>query len=327
MPIFSSRLFLPLALAASPFAAHAAPAIDTAQLAAGEKVFAQCKACHAIEKGKADGVGPNLYGVYGSKAGGHSATFKYSAAMKASGQTWNDAFGSTVGGTVTTGNGYNGVIYSLLADGTYDPTESSTSLSQLHAGFVDTDATDPEVTALEHVTVDFGTKLAGKKVLVRFREVSDPFTGVFGWVVDNIAFTGASNKPFSSTVADAAKAEKLPVAVAASPTSAHTGKTVGLDGSGSSDPFGAALTYAWTQTAGPTVALSDATAAKPSFKPSSSGTYTFQLIVTDTYGKASTPATTSVKVTHPSDDGGAFNPLLLSGLALAALARKRRALK
>ena len=67
---------------------------------------------------------------------------------------------------------------------------------------------------------------AGKKVLVRFREVSDPFTGVFGWVVDNIAFTGASNKPFSSTVADAAKAEKLPVAVAASPTSAHTGKTV-----------------------------------------------------------------------------------------------------
>ena len=75
------------------------------------------------------------------------------------------------------------------------------------------------------------------------------------------------------------------------------------------------------------MALSDATAAKPSFKPSSSGTYTFQLIVTDTYGKASTPATTSVKVTHPSDDGGAFNPLLLSGLALAALARKRRALK
>ncbi|MGN6365714.1 c-type cytochrome [Asticcacaulis taihuensis] len=92
MPIFTRRLFLPLILAAAPaFAAHAAPAIDTAQLAAGEKVFAQCKACHAIEKGKADGVGPNLYGVYGSKAGTHSATFKYSAAMKASGQTWNDA--------------------------------------------------------------------------------------------------------------------------------------------------------------------------------------------------------------------------------------------
>lgn len=92
MPIFTRRLFLPLILVVtSPFAAHAAPAIDTAQLAVGEKAFAQCKACHAIEKGKADGVGPNLYGVYGSKAGAHSATFKYSAAMKASGQTWNDA--------------------------------------------------------------------------------------------------------------------------------------------------------------------------------------------------------------------------------------------
>ncbi len=92
MPIFARRLFFSLILAAVPaFAAQAAPAIDTAQLSAGEKVFAQCKACHSIEKGKADGVGPNLYGVYGSKAGAHSATFKYSTAMKASGQTWNDA--------------------------------------------------------------------------------------------------------------------------------------------------------------------------------------------------------------------------------------------
>ena len=94
MPIFSSRLrpakFLVIAAIFAP-AAHAAPAIDAAQLANGEKAFAQCKACHSIEKGKSDGVGPNLYGVYGSKAGAHSATFKYSAAMKASGQTWNDA--------------------------------------------------------------------------------------------------------------------------------------------------------------------------------------------------------------------------------------------
>ena len=91
MPIFARHLFLHLAIAAAfPFAAQAAPAIDAAQLSSGEKAFAQCKACHSIEKGKADGVGPNLYGVYGSKAGAHSATFRYSAAMKASGQTWND---------------------------------------------------------------------------------------------------------------------------------------------------------------------------------------------------------------------------------------------
>ena len=99
MPIFSGQVFsnrfrpvlaVTIAmLAAAP--AFAAPAIDAAQLAAGEKAFAQCKACHSIEKAARDGVGPNLYGVYGSKAGAHSATFKYSAAMKTAGLTWNDA--------------------------------------------------------------------------------------------------------------------------------------------------------------------------------------------------------------------------------------------
>ncbi len=95
MPVFSSHFrpavsFLIAALAFSPVLAHAAPAVDATQLAAGEKVFAQCKACHSIEKGARDGVGPNLYGVYGTKSGAHSATFKYSSAMKTAGLTWND---------------------------------------------------------------------------------------------------------------------------------------------------------------------------------------------------------------------------------------------
>ena len=94
VPIFSSRLrpaIVFIIAAVSAPVAHAAPSMDAAQLAAGEKAFAQCKACHSIEKGKSDGVGPNLYGVYGAKSGGHSATFKYSAAMKNAGLTWNEA--------------------------------------------------------------------------------------------------------------------------------------------------------------------------------------------------------------------------------------------
>ena len=89
------RLALPIAiLAATAFvpvlASRAAPPVDAAQMATGERAFAQCKACHALSATGRDLVGPNLYGVYGSKAGAHSATFKYSAAMKASGLTWND---------------------------------------------------------------------------------------------------------------------------------------------------------------------------------------------------------------------------------------------
>lgn len=56
--------------------------------AAGEKVFAKCVACHTINQGGADGIGPNLYGVLGSAVGGHSAGFAYSSALKDKGGSW-----------------------------------------------------------------------------------------------------------------------------------------------------------------------------------------------------------------------------------------------
>ncbi|MBP2291302.1 c-type cytochrome [Azospirillum rugosum] len=67
------------------------PGIASAQdAAAGEKVFNQCKACHTIETGGPNRVGPNLHGVVGRKAGSHEG-FNYSDAMKNSGITWDEA--------------------------------------------------------------------------------------------------------------------------------------------------------------------------------------------------------------------------------------------
>ncbi|WP_448204646.1 c-type cytochrome [Azospirillum sp. sgz302134] len=67
------------------------PGIASAQDAeAGEKVFNQCKACHTIEAGGPNRVGPNLHGVVGRKAGSHEG-FNYSDAMKNSGNTWDEA--------------------------------------------------------------------------------------------------------------------------------------------------------------------------------------------------------------------------------------------
>ena len=65
-----------------PAAAHA-----EGDAAAGEKAFAPCKACHAFDK---NGVGPNLTGVVGRKAATVEG-YTYSAALKNSGLTWDEA--------------------------------------------------------------------------------------------------------------------------------------------------------------------------------------------------------------------------------------------
>jgi cytochrome c len=57
---------------------------------AGARVFNQCRACHTINQGGRNGVGPNLYGVWGRAAGSIEA-FRYSAPMRAKageGLTW-----------------------------------------------------------------------------------------------------------------------------------------------------------------------------------------------------------------------------------------------
>ena len=58
-------------------------------IAAGEKLFGRCKACHAVEPGK-NGIGPTLAGIWGDKAGVVPG-FEFSEAMKNSGLTWNQA--------------------------------------------------------------------------------------------------------------------------------------------------------------------------------------------------------------------------------------------
>ncbi|MFC6943259.1 PKD domain-containing protein [Salinirubellus sp. GCM10025818] len=88
-----------------------------------------------------------------------------------------------------------------------------------------------------------------------------------------------------------------PAADAGADQTVDEGTTVTLDASGSSDPDASdTLTYQWTQTAGPDVTLSDATAEQPTFTaPDVSGdqTLTFEVEVND----STTSATDTVNVT------------------------------
>ena len=58
--------------------------------AAGEKVYAQCKACHQIGSGAKNAVGPALNGLFG-RAAGSIEGYTYSPANKNSGLTWDEA--------------------------------------------------------------------------------------------------------------------------------------------------------------------------------------------------------------------------------------------
>jgi len=85
-------------------------------------------------------------------------------------------------------------------------------------------------------------------------------------------------------VGDACDTEtSIPVAHAGPSQTVRLGSPVTLDGTASSDPDPGPtfLTFAWSQTTGPTVALIDADSVQPFFTPTVKGTYTFSLIVND----------------------------------------------
>ncbi|MGL4495468.1 MAG: c-type cytochrome [Beijerinckiaceae bacterium] len=78
-----------LVIAAAAVLTVVAPA-QAQDAAAGEKIFAQCRACHQVGESAKNGVGPVLNGIMGRKSGSVEG-YNYTDANKNSGLTWDEA--------------------------------------------------------------------------------------------------------------------------------------------------------------------------------------------------------------------------------------------
>jgi choice-of-anchor B domain-containing protein len=140
--------------------------------------------------------------------------------------------------------------------------------------------------------------------------------------------TIGSNSIFRVNIADGAGTNASPNAIAGSNRTVSSGSQVTLDGSASNDPDSDALTYAWTQTLGPTVTLSGANTSSASFAAptvSSDTLLRFSLTVSDP-GGLSDSAIVSVTVQSSgssSSGGGGGGALSLWLLALLLFERMR----
>ncbi len=98
----------------------------------------------------------------------------------------------------------------------------------------------------------------------------------------------ASNQASTSvTINPADPNNRVPVVVIAAPATVQSGAMVTLDGSGSSDPDGDSLTFAWSQTAGTASALTNPDQAKALFvapNVTADTIFAFKLVVSDPKG-------------------------------------------
>jgi len=167
---------------------------------------------------------------------------------------------------------------------------------------------NPSYPAVDMMMLDLGTALGGKTVRVRFRIGTDSAAGALGWTIDNLSFMGITNTPFSVVQADEGLCQLLPVANAGADQTVHSGDAVTLDASASTDPNNDALTFEWSQSAGPQPGTWATAGAKAIFvapEVPDATTLVFDVQVSDGQGATSDTMTVTVLPRTDGGEGGA----------------------
>ncbi|MFZ5445200.1 MAG: myxosortase-dependent M36 family metallopeptidase [Myxococcota bacterium] len=175
------------------------------------------------------------------------------------GQTWVD-----LGANVTPAYSHT------LASGSDNPLAGRSAWGNTSAGYP----------AFVTTSVNLGTTYAGQTVRVRLRVATDLNGSANGWDVDHFVFTGITNTPFPSVVADRGQcANRPPVANAGADQTVDERTQVTLSSAGSTDADGDMLTARWTQLAGPAVVVTNGTFTAP--EVTADTTLRFSLTVND----------------------------------------------
>ena len=206
----------------------------------------------------------------------------------------NDAPTANAGADQTVAEG---VTVTLNGSASADPEDEDLTYAWSQTGGEDVSLSD---TAAESPTFTAPTELLNTATLAFQLIVTEDRTG------------GQSSSPATVSVTVTAGDNDAPTANAGVDQTVAEGVTVTLNGSASSDPEDEGLTYAWSQTSGEDVSLSDTTATPTFTAPTellNPETLAFQLIVTEdrTGGQSSSPATVSVTITAGTNDAPTAN--------------------
>ncbi len=168
-------------------------------------------------------------------------------------------------------------------------------------------SSDPDGTLVGYLWSENGSPIAtGSSPLVDLSVGPHTLTLT---VTDNQGATGSANVVVTVTALN----NQAPQALAGADASAAAGQLVILDGGGSNDPdnYPQPIAFTWTQVSGPPATLSNYQAVKPSFTPSTTGTYTFRLLVSD--GALSDFDEVSVFVIDSTPPSMALDSVVLKG--------------